>query len=224
MTALSAFGNTERYLDGVEASDQEAVNEAGLLFLRLGFALLVFVAMWGATRVTAEFRNVTVAPSAAACGGLGRLMAHHALAVVPGGFLFGVAGLFAGAAPGYVALRQQGMTVTPDGEFARTAVGIVLVSALAAPWGTCFGWFLRRTLPAVVVLVGWTMVLETVFINWIPERVGRFLPANLQNSLTLDRVAFGDIGQPAAAALLLAWIIVLDVVAFLWMRSRDLSA
>ena len=222
LTVLSAVGSTSKIVDGVIASDQSAVDEAGLRFLRFGFALLLFVSMWGASRVTTEFRDATIATRIAEGRGVGRVVVHHALASLPGGVIFGVTGLLCGAVPGYLILRQHDMTMTINGEFYRTALGIVLVSTLAAPWGTSFGWLLRRTIPSVLVIVAWTTFLEPIIVNWFPGRVAKYLPGNLQSTLVLDPKAVGSIHQAPATALLVAWIVALSAIVFAWTRNRDL--
>jgi len=200
LTVLSAVGSADKIVDNLIISNQNAVDEAGLHFLRLGFALLLFVEH----------------------GGTGRLILHHALASLPGGILFGVAGLFSGAVPGYLILHRHGAAMTIDGDVYRTALGIILVSTLAAPWGTCFGWLLRRTIPSALVLIAWTTFLEPIIVTWLPERVGKYLPGNLQSALVLDPKATGDIHQAPAAALLIAWTVTLSVIVFVGTRSRDL--
>jgi len=222
LTVLSAVGSADKIVDDLTISNQNAVDEAGLHFLRLGFALLLFVAMWGAGRVTKEFQDATIATHIAEHGGTGRLILHHALASLPGGILFGVAGLFSGAVPGYLILHRNGAAMTIDGDVYRTALGIILVSTLAAPWGTCFGWLLRRTIPSALVLIAWTTFLEPIIVTWLPERVGKYLPGNLQSALVLDPKATGDIHQAPAAALLIAWTVTLSVIVFVGTRSRDL--
>ncbi|WP_303323298.1 hypothetical protein [Actinomyces radicidentis] len=222
LTTISALGNGTTLLKDVAGADQAAVDDVALRMTRLGFALLLFVSMWSATRVTSDFHHGTVTGQVARHGGVARLMARQALAALPGGLAFGVVGVLTGAGTAAVMLHSRGLTMSLDESFWRTVLGVVLVSVLAAPWGTCFGWLLRRTVPTVLVLVAWTTFIEPVLITWVPVRVGTWMPGNLQTRLCLDPTVVGDAGAVASGAALVGWVLLLGAVTVLVTRRRDL--
>ncbi|WP_194949631.1 hypothetical protein [Actinomyces trachealis] len=223
--ALGAFTtviDSSTFLETIDTRNQAAVDAVALRLLRLGFALLLVSALWGATQVTSEFRDGTVAGRVNEHRGIGRLVCGHALASLPMGLVFGLIGVLSAGVPTWFILRSKGLTPTLDGEVLTTALGIVAVTALAAPWGTCFGWVIRRALPASLVLIVWAMFIEPALVPALPKDAGQYLPGGLQLTLIHDATAVGSTPITLAAALLVAWVAVAGVIATIATRKGDL--
>lgn len=225
--ALSSFAtifDTSKFLSEIDVSSQAAVDSVALRLIRIGFSILLVATLWGATQVTTEFRDATVATRVTQYRGVGKLVASHALASLPAGLLFGLIGAMSSTIPTFIILHQRGLTITMNEDFVSTVIGIIAVSALAAPWGTCFGWLLRRTLPVILLLVAWTTYIEPAIVRALPHDMGQYLPGGLQLTLIKDATAVGDMSAPLAAGLLVAWTVGLGVIASAVTKIGDLRA
>ena len=224
--ALSSFAtifDASKFLSEIDLSNQAAVDSVALRLIRIGFSVLVST-LWGATQVTTEFRDATVAARVTQHRGVGRLVAGHALASLPAGLLFGLIGALSSTIPTFVIFHQRDLSITMNEDLVSTVVGIIAVSALAAPWGTCFGWLLRRTLPVILLLVAWTTYIEPAIVRALPNDLGQYLPGGLQLTLIKDATAVGDMSAPLAAGLLVAWTVGLSIIATAVTKMGDLRA
>ena len=225
--ALSSFAtifDASKFLSEIDLSNQAAVDSVALRLIRIGFSVLLVSTLWGATQVTTEFRDAPVAARVTQHRGVGRLVAGHALASLPAGLLFGLIGALSSTIPTFVIFHQRDLSITMNEDLVSTVVGIIAVSALAAPWGTCFGWLLRRTLPVILLLVAWTTYIEPAIVRALPNDLGQYLPGGLQLTLIKDATAVGDMSAPLAAGLLVAWTIGLSIIATAVTKMGDLRA
>ena len=225
--ALSSFAtifDASKFLSEIDLSNQAAVDSVALRLIRIGFSVLLVSTLWGATQVTTEFRDPTVAARVTQHRGVGRLVASHALASLPAGLLFGLIGALSSTIPTFVIFHQRDLSITMNEDLVSTVVGIIAVSALAAPWGTCFGWLLRRTLPVILLLVAWTTYIEPAIVRALPNDLGQYLPGGLQLTLIKDATAVGDMSAPLAAGLLVAWTVGLSIIATAVTKMGDLRA
>lgn len=79
--ALSSFAtifDASKFLSEIDLSNQAAVDSVALRLIRIGFSVLLVSTLWGATQVTTEFRDATVAARVTQHRGVGRLVASHA--------------------------------------------------------------------------------------------------------------------------------------------------
>ena len=225
--ALSSFAtifDASKFLSEIDLSNQAAVDSVALRLIRIGFSVLLVSTLWGATQVTTEVRDATVAARVTQHRGVGRLVAGHALASLPAGLLFGLIGALSSTIPTFVIFHQRDLSITMNEDLVSTVVGIIAVSALAAPWGTCFGWLLRRTLPVILLLVAWTTYIEPAIVRALPNDLGQYLPGGLQLTLIKDATAVGDMSAPLAAGLLVAWTVGLSIIATAVTKMGDLRA
>ena len=225
--ALSSFAtifDASKFLSEIDLSNQAAVDSVALRLIRIGFSVLLVSTLWGATQVTTEFRDATVAARVTQHRSVGRLVAGHALASLPAGLLFGLIGALSSTIPTFVIFHQRDLSITMNEDLVSTVVGIIAVSALAAPWGTCFGWLLRRTLPVILLLVAWTTYIEPAIVRALPNDLGQYLPGGLQLTLIKDATAVGDMSAPLAAGLLVAWTVGLSIIATAVTKMGDLRA
>ena len=225
--ALSSFAtifDASKFLSEIDLSNQAAVDSVALRLIRIGFSVLLVSTLWGATQVTTEFRAATVAARVTQHRGVGRLVAGHALASLPAGLLFGLIGALSSTIPTFVIFHQRDLSITMNEDLVSTVIGIIAVSALAAPWGTCFGWLLRRTLPVILLLVAWTTYIEPAIVRALPNDLGQYLPGGLQLTLIKDATAVGDMSAPLAAGLLVAWTVGLSIIATAVTKMGDLRA
>ena len=225
--ALSSFAtifDASKFLSEIDLSNQAAVDSVALRLIRIGFSVLLVSTLWGATQVTTEFHDATVAARVTQHRGVGRLVAGHALASLPAGLLFGLIGALSSTIPTFVIFHQRDLSITMNEDLVSTVIGIIAVSALAAPWGTCFGWLLRRTLPVILLLVAWTTYIEPAIVRALPNDLGQYLPGGLQLTLIKDATAVGDMSAPLAAGLLVAWTVGLSIIATAVTKMGDLRA
>ena len=216
--ALSSFAtifDASKFLSEIDLSNQAAVDSVALRLIRIGFSVLLVSTLWGATQVTTEFRDATVAARGTQHRGVGRLVA---------GLLFGLIGALSSTIPTFVIFHQRDLSITMNEDLVSTVIGIIAVSALAAPWGTCFGWLLRRTLPVILLLVAWTTYIEPAIVRALPNDLGQYLPGGLQLTLIKDATAVGDMSAPLAAGLLVAWTVGLSIIATAVTKMGDLRA
>ena len=106
------------------------IDSVALRLIRIGFSVLLVSTLWGATQVTTEFRDATVAARVTQHRGVGRLVAGHALASLPAGLLFGLIGALSSTIPTFVIFHQRDLSITMNEDLVSTVVGIIAVSAL----------------------------------------------------------------------------------------------
>lgn len=193
MCLLSVSSLMGDYLDQAEAGTLTAAFVFGHL-MRLSFASLLFATVWGAMQATSEFRDGSVGRTTLFAHGKGRAAVLSALATVPGGALMGLFTTASTTALVGWAMVQRDLPLTWNSEIFWTVVGLFAVSALAAPWGNLVGWLIRQPVLTLVVLVAWTLMIETLIVKAAPD-VARFLPGGAQSAIILDLSS----GNPFAA-------------------------
>ena len=75
--ALSSFAtifDASKFLSEIDLSNQAAVDSVALRLIRIGFSVLLVSTLWGATQVTTEFRDATVAARVTQHRGFGWLL------------------------------------------------------------------------------------------------------------------------------------------------------
>lgn len=144
--------------------------------------------------VTAEYRFSTI--RATFLGVPNRMVAVLSKAVVVAA-LAGVVGLVAAAGALGVSALLRGGTAVPVRELWGAAVGVAVVFAVAAVFALAVGLLVRRSAPAVVLVVVWALVVEsTAVLPGVGERVAPWLPlANAERFLAGD--AAPRTGAPA---------------------------
>jgi hypothetical protein len=102
---------------------------------------------------------------------------------------------------------------------ALTFLGLLAASSIFGAMGVLLGLLVRSQVAAVVVVLAWTLVLETIVTTIVGGDLHRWLPGGAAADLA------GNGGQPlwAAAAILAGWATALAVVTTPMVIRRDVS-
>jgi ABC-type transport system involved in multi-copper enzyme maturation permease subunit len=197
---------------------------------------LLFAIVLGVTVQSGEFRHGTATGTYLASPHRGRVLTAKAFAAAVGGAAFGLVGwiIATGAGLGFVAARSYPVPVS-DATMARYAVGHILAGALLAAVGTGVGALIRSQLAAVIGVLVWSIVIESL-VGGLFTGVRPYLPytaATTMAGTNLGGAAFGPAhsttggGAPlpfvAAAALIAALAAVLALAAARTTVRRDVG-
>jgi ABC-type transport system involved in multi-copper enzyme maturation permease subunit len=196
---------------------------------------LLLATVLGVLISSGEFRHATASLTYLAQPRRGRVLTAKLAAGACAGAVFGLAGyLVTGAAAlGFLAARG-GQLPVGAGTLARYGIGYLVATALLAAAGVAVGALIRAQVAAVVVVLAWMMVAESVLGGLYPD-VRPYLPYSAAATLTgtpLGGAAFGPAhgvtgGSPlpfaAAAALVAAVAVAFAAVAARTTVRRDIT-
>lgn len=181
----------------------------------------LFVLVLGALAMTNEWRHGTAVPTF--------LVAPRRLPVLVAKLaLFGLGGLAIGLTAGLLGLavavpwlsgKGADVAVT-SGTVLLPLVGAGVVGALYGAMGVAVGTLLRNQVLAIVVLVAWDQLVQSLLVGLLPK-VGRFLPGGAAQALLGGPNA--QLLPPwAGGLLLLGYAAVLALAAAAALRRRDI--
>ncbi|MEV0449767.1 hypothetical protein [Streptomyces sp. NPDC050600] len=169
--------------------------------IRQGFAGLLFATIAGSLLVTGEYRHRTWTRTYLTSPRRGRVLAAKAVAA----FLVGVPIGVLSVTTSTLVATLSAHTPTYTGELVRLTVMIVVITALAGPWGVALGYVIRNQVATVLAVVAYTTGVEAVLIVVVPS-FGRFLPGGAQLSLLHDPELTMPLAAWASIPLLLGYI------------------
>jgi ABC-2 type transport system permease protein len=145
-------------------------------------------------------------------------VAAHALA----GLAFGLAAVVAVlvVATPWMAARDAGFSFGDD-DVIEVLVGSVVACGLAAVIGVALGFLIRHQAIALLVGVGWMLVVDQIVPSAVPE-AGRFLPGGAESALIREDVD-GMLPMGLGALVLAGWAAVLCLAATAALRRRDVT-
>jgi ABC-2 type transport system permease protein len=215
-------------LVGILTSDDSAlavkVNQAELL--AGATAGTAFATLVGVLSVTSEFRHGTIRATFVVCPVRRRVIAAKVLASLLLGICFGLLAeaLAFGAAVG--ALEARGAELLLDsGDVIQMFVGGAGMAALWAALGVGFGAIVRHQVPAVLALLFWALVVESLLIQFTPG-LARYLPGPAGTAMTGDTDGDGAmqlLSWPAGAAVLAAYAAVAVAAGAAVIARRDVK-
>ncbi|ONH60858.1 hypothetical protein CcI49_09740 [Frankia sp. CcI49] len=220
LDALSMLGTSSVVHDDI-AAGRTTLAAGSHDVVRLGFANLLFAALFGVLMVTGEYRTGTISRSLLLTRSRRDVLAAKATVSLLGGLVFGLAGAATGLLTGWIAMGARGDDLVLDRETWLICLGLVLVSTLSAPWGTFLGWVIRQQVPAVIITLIWTLVVESALSAWVPD-FARFLPGGAQASIYRD-TATDVLAMPWGVALFCGWLAVAGVAAERLLHRRDVT-
>lgn len=186
----------------------------------------IIVLVLGILALTQEFRFGTATPSFLVTPRRSAVLAAKLLSTILIGLVFAVASLVFALAVSWLVIRIRGDALVFDSTVVEVMLGVGLVLALYGPIGVAVGALVRNQIAAVVAALAWTFLVEQLVVALWPE-VGRWLPGGAATAvLQLGDVATtrGDLLPVWAGALLLvAYAVVLSVVAAMVTLRRDLT-
>ena len=199
--------------------DLKTVAEVRML-LSIGGIAATLALVLGATMTTTEYRYGTAGITYLATPRRARVVTAKMLAAVPVGALFGLVGA---SVPVLVALAwfaTKGNSVPLDHTIPLEILQIGLQALFAAVMGVAVGAVLRNQVAAIVGLLVWVLVVESIVSALIPV-TAKWLPfsgaAGAFSSQASDRL----FGRPEAGLLMAAYVVLGWAAAVWFERHRD---
>ncbi|MDT9592366.1 ABC transporter permease [Nocardioides zeae] len=209
--------------------------DAARMVYGLGNAIgYAFPLLAGTLLVTGEFRHRTIAQTLLAEPRRGVVLGSKLLVSIPVGLVYGLAGVLGIVGAGALILEARG-----DGAYLGSAdvweviVLSVVVTVLWTVIGAAFGAVLTQQVAAIVVILVFTQFVEPIARVALTavdglEQVSRFLPGAAADGL-IGSSFFATGGsvdllpQPAAAAVMVAYVVVFALVGRFTTFRRDLG-
>jgi hypothetical protein len=204
ITATSQNGTTSKQLPGSGPVPASALAGASHTVVGLGFAGSLFAMLFGAILVTNEYRSGAIGRSVVHAPSRTALLSVKFGVSAIGGLLVGAASAGGALLVAWLAFRTHHVSLVMDGRTWTICGAIVLVCLFAGPWGAAFGFLLRSQVLAILSLVVWTALAETMILSNFPS-VGRFLPGGAQDAVMGDPTFPQRLAAPYGVLLLLAW-------------------
>jgi ABC-2 type transport system permease protein len=192
-----------------------------------GFEGYLFALLLGVLMVTAEFRHKTVTTSFLVTPHRPRFVGAKLVTAALLGALLAVVLLVATLIGGGIALAAQGGSFADLGrQIPAVAPGMILVFALFAILGVGIGSLLTNQVAAIVVVLGWFIILEGILVELV-HGTARWVPtgaASAASNLTRGRGAdFGLFHWWQGTLLMLAYGLVFAAVGSLVLTRRDIT-
>jgi ABC-2 type transport system permease protein len=182
----------------------------------------VFSALAGILLVTSEFRFGTIRPTFLFTPRRNRVTGAKVAAALTAGMVFGVVGTGLAVGVGAAILAGRGIAVSLDsGDYALLVLGTVAGAALWGAIGVGIGAIVRNQVGAIIGLLAWGFVVENLLFALAPS-VGRLTPGQAQNGL-LGQTDAHTLDPLPAAAVLIAWTVVVGIAGALLTARRDVD-
>lgn len=148
-----------------------------------GTGATLIAAFVGMLAVTTEFRFGTIRPTLVFQPRRRVVLAAKLAAAAAAGLVLGVVGAGLAFGVGLPILSARGADVAlSDRTLVLVGLGTVAASVLWAVLGVAVGALLRHQVGAIVALVAWNTVVESILFAFVPG-VGRYLPGEAGNAL-----------------------------------------
>ena len=150
----------------------------------VGTSGALFAALIGVMAITSEFRHGTIRPTFVVTPHRGRVIAAKVIASLLMGIAFGALAIALSFGIGYAILAGKGIDFALDANHVLLLVlGSLGMTALWAALGVGIGAVVKNQVLAVVGLILWVMLVDTLLRGLVPG-VGRFTPTAVSGSLT----------------------------------------
>jgi hypothetical protein len=181
---------------------------------------MLFAALSGAMAVTAEIRYGTIRPTFLVTPRRSPVIAAKLCVSALAGLIFGLLaeGLMAGAAAVGFAARGIPLELT-GGDFARLVLGGGAAATAWAIVGLGIGAVLREQVPALIGLVAWILLVETLLVGFLPHP-SRLLPGVAGSELAGNT---SDLAAGYAAILLVLYAAAAASVGWVATLRRDVA-
>lgn len=208
---------------GLERGDLKGTEGLRKVLTILGTAY-VFTLCLGVIGMAGEYRHGTIGHLFVAAPERWQIVLAKVVSYAFAGAIFGVLAVLLVYSIGATGLTIKEADVVWDGRLPRkVAFGAVAVCSLTAVIGVGLGALLKEQVPALMVGVGWTLVVDTFLSVAVPE-INKYFPggaitALLRQSTDPDKV----LPQSLAFLLLTAYAIVFAFAGTLLATRRDLN-
>jgi ABC-2 type transport system permease protein len=188
--------------------------------LAIGGLSATLALVLGVTMTTSEYRYGTAGITYLATPRRARVVTAKMLAAVPVGALFGLVGASVPVLVALVWFAAKGRSVPLDGTIPLDILQIGLQALFGAVMGVAVGAVLRNQVAAIVGLLVWVLVVESIVSGLIPV-TAKWFPfagaAGAFSSQASDRL----FGRPEAGLLMAAYVVLGWVAAVWFERHRD---
>lgn len=190
--------------------------------LGAGQTATLFAALVGVMAVTTEFRYGTIRSTLLVEPRRVRVLASKLLAALLAGLLFGIFAEGLAFAIGRIVLSGRDVPLAlGDRAQVHLGLGTVAATALWAGLGVGVGAIVRHQVGAIVGLLAWIFVAESLLFGLVPS-VGRYAPGPAGRPLAGDSAAH-LLSPSAGGALLVGYAIALAAVGAALMLRRDVD-
>jgi ABC-type transport system involved in multi-copper enzyme maturation permease subunit len=201
--------------------DLATVNDV-LQLISIGGISATFALVLGVTMSTSEYRYGTAGTTYLAVPRRARVVSAKILAAAPVGAVFGLIG---GSVPLLVALlwfAVKGGSVPLDGRVPIQILEIGLQAAFGAVMGVAIGTVLRNQVAAIVGLLVWVLVVESLLGALIPA-TAKWFPFSGAAGAFSPQTQSGHhlLARPEAALLMAAYVAAAWFAAIWFERRRD---
>ncbi|MFS0865734.1 ABC transporter permease [Microbacterium sp. 179-B 1A2 NHS] len=225
-------------LPGGSAPDIPAETIPPVIYSTASAVGYVFPLLIGALMVTSDFRHQTLTPTFLATPRRARALGGKVIAGAGIGIVYAVVGLAATVAPGAAIFVTQDVPTALDDSDTWALLGrVVIAYVLWVLVGIGAGTLLRNQVAAIVVVVGFTQLVEPVvrtvgaFLDGVRDATA-FLPGAASDGLVGASI-YSTFAPPAAGGVDLAWwgnglvllgyAVVLMVVGYVASWRRDVA-
>ncbi|NTW39147.1 MAG: hypothetical protein HGA44_04540 [Cellulomonadaceae bacterium] len=221
LNVLAVLGTSQGMELGSATSDAQA-EAAFESLVGLGFGASLFSMIHGALVVTRDFQSCSIWRASILHRGPDVLLRRRLVALSVPAVAFAAVGVLAAGVPAYLAVSQTGYNPGLTDHLRTALPGVAATIVLSAWFGHLVGWLLRRSIAAIVLLVAWTLFVETSVLG-LSDTVGRYLPGPALQAAMADPTATADLLGVGAGYLVYAgWLVALGALAVLTLRRRDL--
>jgi ABC-2 type transport system permease protein len=172
--------------------------------------------------VTSEYRYGTIRPTFLFTPRRANVLSAKLSAGLATGFGFGAVSLVLAIGIGSLILSARGIPSSlSGGDFAGLVVSGLIGTALWGAFGVSLGAILRSQVGAVIALLAWDFVLNSLVFGLVPS-VGRFMPSQATDALIGSNDAH-LLAPVVGGIVLLAWVVVLALAGLTLMLRRDVT-
>jgi hypothetical protein len=188
----------------------------------VGRLATIFAALAGILVVTSEYRFGTIRPTFVFTPRRSRVIGAKLAASLAAGAALAVVAIVLSCAIGAAVLAGRGIPLALDrSDRALIVLGGLAASALWGAVGAGFASLLHNQVAAVIGLLVWVFVLESLVFGLVPS-VGRFMPTQAGDGLmgvTTDHL----LSAAAGGAVLVAWAAALAAAGIAVTARRDVD-
>lgn len=220
---VAAMAGTASGLLKHQTSKSLDVTEFTHSIVGLGFGGATLLSMvFGTITITRDFGSGFVIRESFLAGGAERLWLAKLVSIFPPLLAFGLTAPPTGLI--FTAIRLQSFDKSP--EFDKKTwiilIGLVFVAVATGYFGHFIGWLIRNSIISVVVVAGWTLVLEGYLIKLL-ERKGQLLPGGAMQTLLRDDSTIHHLYPVWSGYLIyMGWLALLAVAVIVRLRRTDL--
>jgi len=194
--------------------------------LGTGVGIYVFALLLGVLIITVEFRHKTVTTSFLTTPHRTRFVAGKVLIAALTGAVLGVIVLLATLLGGGITLAAKGGSFSSlANQLGAVAPGLILVYALMAVLGVGVGSLLTNQVAAIVVVLGWFLILENIIggiwhgtVKWLPSGA-----ASAAANVSTGRQNIGLFNWWQGSLLILVYGLVFAALGSFLLARRDIT-